>query len=98
MPVIPPCGNEWEVVLVHTPASGSWLPTGTVGNTESKVALCDPMDCNPPGSSLSTGFSRQEHWSGWPSPFQGTFLTWGLNPGLPHCKQTLLPSELTTAP
>ena len=25
---------------------------------------CNPMDCNPPG--LSMGFSRQEHWSGFP--------------------------------
>ena len=25
--------------------------------------LCDPMDCSPPGSSVS-GFSRQEYWSG----------------------------------
>ena len=27
---------------------------------------CNPMDCSPPGSSLSMGFSRQEHWSGLP--------------------------------
>ena len=24
--------------------------------------FCDPMDCSPPGYSLSMGFSRQEHW------------------------------------
>ena len=30
--------------------------------------LCDPMDCSPPGSSLSMGFSRREHWSGLPCP------------------------------
>ena len=29
--------------------------------------LCDPMDCSPPGS-WSLGFSRQEHWSGFPCP------------------------------
>ena len=27
--------------------------------------LCDPMDSSPPGSP-STGFSRQEYWSGLP--------------------------------
>ena len=37
--------------------------------SESEVAqscspLSDPMDCSPPG--LSTGFSRQEYWSGLP--------------------------------
>ena len=40
--------------------------------SESEVAqLCltlrDPMDCSPPGSP-SMGFSRQEYWSGVPSP------------------------------
>ena len=30
-------------------------------------ALCDPIDGSPPGSP-SLGFSRQEHWSGLPSP------------------------------
>ena len=77
----PLCGSEWEVVLEVVHASGSWLPTGMVVNTESKVALCDPMDCNPPGSSLSTGFSRQEHWSGWPSP--SDLPDPGIEPGSP---------------
>ena len=36
------------------------------------------------------GFSRQEYWSGLPfTIYQGIFPTQGLNPGLPHCKQTL---------
>ena len=39
--------------------------------------LCNPMDCSPPGSSLSMEFSRQEYWSGCP------FLTSDLpNPGI----------------
>ena len=29
------------------------------------------MDCSPPGSSLSMGFSRQEYWSGLPFPPAG---------------------------
>ena len=37
----------------------------------------------------SVGFSRQEYWSGLPFPSAGIFLTQGLNPGLPHCRQTL---------
>ena len=28
------------------------------------LTLCDPMECNPPDSSLSMGFSSQEYWSG----------------------------------
>ena len=36
---------------------------------QSCQTLCDPMDCSPPGSSLSMEFSRQEHWSGLPFSF-----------------------------
>ena len=35
---------------------------------QSCPTLCDPTDGSPPGSSLSLGFSRQEHWSGLPFP------------------------------
>ena len=34
---------------------------------QSCPTLCDPIDSSPP-SSLSLGFSRQEHWSGLPFP------------------------------
>ena len=40
----------------------------------------------------SMGFSRQGYWSGLPFPSPGIFPTQGLNPGLPHWRQTL-PSE-----
>ena len=33
---------------------------------QSCLTLCDPIDGSPPGSSM--GFSRQEYWSGVPSP------------------------------
>ena len=29
---------------------------------------CDPMDFSPPRSSLSMGFPKPEHWSGFPFP------------------------------
>ena len=29
---------------------------------QSCLTLCDPMDCNPPGSPLSMGFFRQEYY------------------------------------
>ena len=50
---------------------------------QSCPALCDPMDCSPPGSSV-WGFSRQEYWSGLPCLLQGIFLTQGSNPCLLH--------------
>ena len=34
---------------------------------QSCPALCNPMDCSPPGSSVHE-FSRQEYWSGLPFP------------------------------
>ena len=43
---------------------------------------------------LSMGFSRQEYWSGLPFPSPGDLLYQGSNPGLPHCRQILNPSEL----
>ena len=45
---------------------------------KSYPALCNPMGCSPPGSSVQE-FSRQEHWSGCHFLLQGIFLTQGLN-------------------
>ena len=67
--------------------------------SESEVAqscppLCDPMDCSLPGSSLHG--ILQARVLEWVAIFllQGIFLNQGLNPGLPHCRQTdALPSE-----
>ena len=38
---------------------------------------------------LSMEFSRQGHWSMYPFPSPGVFPTWGLNPGLWHCRRIL---------
>ena len=67
--------------------------------------LWDPVDCSPPGSSVHGILqARILEWVGsvapWDSPgkptgvgcyflLQGIFPTQGLNPGLPHCRQTL---------
>ena len=52
------------------------------------VALCDPMDCTLPGSSVC-GISSQECWHGLPFPSPGEssqprFWTW-----VSHCRQIL---------
>ena len=44
-------------------------------------ALCDPMDCSPPGSSM--GFPRQEYWSRLPFPSPGELPNPGTEPGPP---------------
>ena len=57
--------------------------------TQLCLTLCDPMDCiahqtpqsmNSPGKNTGVG----GHFL-----LQGIFLTQGLNPDLPHCRQTL---------
>ena len=66
--------------------------------SESEVAhscltLCDPMDyIIAHQTPLSMEFPKQEYWSGLPF-LQGIFPTQGSNPGLLHCKQTVLPAE-----
>ena len=56
-----------------------WCPT-----------LCDPMDCNLPGSSVhGILLARILEWIASHSLLQGIFLTQGLNPGLLHCRQIL---------
>ena len=42
-------------------------------------ALCNPMDCSPPGFSVM-GFSRQEYWSGLPFPPSGDIPDPGIEP------------------
>ena len=53
--------------------------------------LCDPMDCSPPGSSVHGIFPGRNTGVGCHFLLQEIFPTQGLNPGLPHCRQTLCP-------
>ena len=55
----------------------------------SHVWLCDPMDCNPPVSSVHGDFPGQNTGKGWHALLQGIFPTQGSNSGLPHCRQIL---------
>ena len=49
----------------------SYIPSVQLSSVaQSCPTLCNPMDCGLPGS-LSIGFSRQEYWSGVPSPPPG---------------------------
>ena len=47
----------------------------------SRVRLCDHMDCSQ--APLSTGFPRQEYWSGWPFPSPGDLPDPGIEPLTP---------------
>ena len=47
------------------------------------VRLCNPMDCNPPGSSVHGDSPGKNTGVGSHAFLQGIFPTQGLNPGLP---------------
>ena len=56
---------------------------------QSCPTLCDSMDCSlqaPP----STGFSRQEYWSGLPLPSPGDLPDPGIEQ---HCRETQQPGH-----
>ena len=48
-----------------------------------RSTLCELMDYNPPGSSQSMGFSRQEYWSGLPCPPPEDLPEPGMEPAFP---------------
>ena len=60
---------------------------------QSCLTLCDPMDCVAYQAPLSTGFSRQEHWSGLPFPSPGDLPKSGIKPTSPTSQADSLPSE-----
>ena len=62
--------------------------------TKSFPALCCSMDCSPPGSSLSMGFSRQEYWYGLPYPSPGVLPV----PGIKHQSPALQADSLLSEP
>ena len=55
---------------------------------QSRPTLCDPMDCNLPGSSVNRILQARILGVGCHFLPQGIFPTQGPNPGLPHCGQT----------
>ena len=53
---------------------------------ESRIRLCDPMDCSPVGSSWNSPGKKLE-WVA--MPFSRGFPTQGSDPFLRHCRQIL---------
>ena len=58
------------------------------------LTLCNPMDCSLPGSSVHGDSPGMNTGVGCHALFQGIFPTQGSNPGLLHCRQTLLSEPL----
>ena len=55
--------------------------------------FCNPMDCSHPGSFVHEISQAKNTGVDCPFLLQGIFPTQGLNPGLPHCRQTLSHQE-----
>ena len=83
-----------ELKNKHTETNNTITEIKQYCESESEVAqlcptLCDPMDCSLPGSSLHGILqARVLEWVAI-SFSRGSSLTQGLNPGLPHSRQTL---------
>ena len=56
---------------------------------QSCLNLCDPMDCNPPGSSVHGDSPGQNTGVGYHALLQEIFPTQGSNPGVLHCRRIL---------
>ena len=53
---------------------------------QSRLTLCDPVDCSPPGSSVHGDSLGKNAGVGCHALLQGIFPTQESNPGLPHCR------------
>ena len=65
---------------------------------QSCLTLCDLMDCTLPGSSVHGDTPRKNTGVVCHALLQGIFPTQGSKPGVLHCRQILLPSELPGKP
>ena len=62
--------------------------------TQSCLTFCNPMDCNPPGSSVHGESSGKNTGVGCHFLLQGIFPTQGLNRHLLHCRGFFTPEPL----
>ena len=60
---------------------------------QSCLILCDPMEAGSYQAPLSMESSRQEYWSGLPSPSPGDLSNPGIEFGSPELQADSLPSE-----
>ena len=76
-------GSPSSLKLLHT------FGKSEVKVIQSRLTLCNPMDCSPPGSSVRGNLQARNTGVGSHSLLQGIFLTQRLNLGLLHCRQML---------
>ena len=89
-PKMPTCKFLPRNMLPHTAKRTLQMESEKVKVTQLCPTLCNPIDYSPCSPWDSSG---QNTGVGSLSLFQGIFQSQGLNPGLPHCRQILLPTE-----
>ena len=80
------CTSLWAIFISFI---NSTLPGLKVLVTQLCPTLCNPIDCNPAGSSVHGDSLGRNTGVGCHVLFQEIFPTQGLNLGLLHCRQTL---------
>ena len=83
-----------HVRLFATPWTAAYQAPPPMGLVHAKslqscLTLCDPMDYNPPASSVPGDSPSKNTRVGCHSLLQGIFPTQGSNPSLPHYRQIL---------
>ena len=90
--------TAWNSHMVSVLCSGNSRNQGHCHNkcyiivlvTQSRLTLCNPMDCSTPGSSVHGMDSPGKNTGvGCHVLLQGIFLTQGRNTGVLHCRQIL---------
>ena len=87
-------GNQSHTILPHPqtpPLHWTWIWRHCMHakSLQSCLALCDPMDCIPPGSSVHGDSPGKNTGGVCHALLQGIFPIQGSNTGLLHCRQTL---------
>ena len=74
---------------VSTARSQTRVETPCAQSLQSRLTLCNPVDCSPPGSLCPWDSPCKNTGMGCHALLQGIFLTQGSNPGLLHYRQIL---------
>ena len=77
------------ICVLPSPLGNSGAQCVCVLVTQSCLTLCNPMDCNGPGSSVHETLQARFTEENSHSHLQGIFPTQGSNLDLPHCRQIL---------
>ena len=92
------CSRIWVLLSIPWPWPWHWSSHQGFGSCHVACGMCsgmsdsllhDPMDCSLPASSINVIFPGKNTGVDCHFVLQEIFLTQGLNPGLPHCRQTL---------